>query len=183
VVRHPPYPLGDGRVLLVRDFTKLAQSDFWWSDVTAEIPYRSLTAALVLDGVEIQATDFGSCKTTPEDYLEHLVGFGLFTTDTPDGGLQPVPLDGLDDLVTTIRSVQARHYRAIAGMSRDEMIRCGAYVYFSFLRPFAEIAGVADDLDWAVPRDLPEPMYEFFSAVNGDEVPFEIEDQYYLPYD
>ena len=145
-------------MLLVRDFTKLAESDFWWSDVAADVPYRNLTAALVLDGVEIQATDFGSCNTTPEDYLDHLVGFGLFTTDTPDGSLAPVPLDELDELVTTVRSVQAQHYRAIAAMTRDEMIRCGAYVYFTFLRPFAEIAGVADELDWTVPRDVPAPL-------------------------
>ncbi len=78
-------------------------------------------------------------------------------------------LDGLDDLVSAIRSVQSRHYRAIAAMSRDEMIRCGAYVYFSFLRPFAEVAGVADELDWTVPRDLAAPLYELFSAVVGDE--------------
>ena len=41
-------------------------------------------------------------------------------------------------------------------MSREEKIRCGAYVYFSFLRPFAAVAGIADELDWTVPRDLPE---------------------------
>ena len=164
-----PYPLGGGRTLLVREFTKLARSDFPWSEVAAGLPYRSLTAALVLEGVEMRATDFGSCNTTPEDYLQHLVGFGLFTTDTPDGSLRPVSLDGLDDLVAAIRGVQSQHYRAIAAMSRDEMIRCGAYVYFSFLRPFAEVAGVADELDWTVPRDLAEPLYELFSAVKGDE--------------
>ena len=177
-----PYPLPDGRVLLVREFTKLAQSDFAWSGVAAELPYRTLTAALVLDGVEMLATDFGSCTTTPEDYLQHLVGFGLFTTDTSDGSLQAVPLDTLDDLVGAIRSVQARHYRAIAGMSRDEMIRCGAYVYFSFLRPFAEIAGVADELDWTVPRDLADPLYELFSAVKGDEEAPPDVGGYYLPF-
>ena len=176
-----PYPLPDGRVLLVREFTKLAQSDFWWSTVAADIPYRSLTAALVLDGVDVQATDFGSSNTTPDDYLDHLVGFGLFTTDGPDGELEPVPLDRLEELVATVRKVQARHYRDIAAMSRDEMIRCGAYVYFSFLRPFAEIAGVADQLDWQVPRDVPEPLVELLSSVNGEDVPFDAESEYYLP--
>ena len=176
-----PYPLPDGRVLLVREFTKLAESDFWWSGVAADIPYRTLTTALVLDGVDIQATDFGSVNTTPEDYLDHLVGFGLFTTDTPDGTLTPVSLDAIDDLVAVVRRVQAQHYRAIAAMSRDDMIRCGAYVYFSFLRPFAEIAGVADELDWTVPRDVPAPLVELLSSVNGEDVPFDPEAEYYLP--
>jgi hypothetical protein len=176
-----PYPLPEGRVLLVREFTKLAQSDFWWSGVAADIPYRTLTAVLVLDGVDVEATDFGSSNTTPDDYLDHLVGFGLFTTDTPDGSLAAVPLDQIDELVATVRRVQANHYRAIAAMSRDEMIRCGAYVYFTFLRPFAEIAGIADELDWQVPLDVPAPLVELLSAVNGEDVPFDPEDEYYLP--
>jgi len=176
-----PYPLPDGRVLLVREFTKLAESDFSWSGVAADIPYRSLTAALVLDDVAVQATDFGSTNTTPENYLERLVGFGLSTTDTPDGSLRPVPLDEIDGLVATVRRVQANHYRNIAAMSRADMIRCGAYVYFSFLRPFAEVAGVADDLDWVVPRDVPGPLVELLSSVNGEDVPFDAEAEYYLP--
>jgi hypothetical protein len=176
-----PYPLPDGRVLLVREFTKLSESDFAWSGVAADVPYRSLTAALVLDDVEIQATDFGSSNTTPEDYLDRLVGFGLFTTDDAHGELRPVPLEEVDDLVATIRRVQADHYRAIAAMSRDEMIRCGAYVYFSFLRPFAEVAGIADELDWTVPRDVPAPLVDLLSAVNGEDVPFDPEAEYYLP--
>lgn len=53
-------------------------------------------------------------------------------------------------------------------MSRDEMIRCGAYVYFTFLRPFAEIAGVADQLDWTVPRDVPQPVYDLLVALGSD---------------
>jgi hypothetical protein len=82
-------------------------------------------------------------------------------------------------IVEQVRKVQARHYRNIAAMSRDDMIRCGAYVYFTFLRPFAEVAGVADDLDWSVPRALPEPAYQLFSAITGDEEGFDEEAAYY----
>ena len=67
--------------------------------------------------------------------------------------------------VAAVRKAQSQHYRNIAAMSRDEKIRAGAYVYFTFLRPFAEEAGVADELDWTVPRDLPGPAYELFSAI------------------
>lgn len=176
-----PYVLPDGRVLVVRDFYRMGKSDFWWSDVAADMPYQYLTAALVLEGVDVQITDFGTSNTVPEDYLDHLVGFGLFTTDTPDRSLRPVPLDEIDDLIAVVRRINAQHYRNVAAMSRDEMIRCGAYVYFTFLRPFAEVAGIADDLDWTVPRDLPEPMYQLLSALNGDDVPFDADAEYYLP--
>ena len=80
-----------------------------------------------------------------------------------------MPLDELDEIMAAVRTAQAAHYRAIAAMSRDEKIRCGAYVYFSFLKPFADIAGVGDELDWTVPRDLPAPWYQLLLRHGGRE--------------
>ena len=57
-------------------------------------------------------------------------------------------------------------YRLIAGMSRKEKIDAGAFVYFTFLRPFALAAGVADQLDWTVPRDSLD-LYAAFSMIDG----------------
>ena len=54
-------------------------------------------------------------------------------------------------------------------MSRDEKIRCGAYVYFTFLRPFADVAGVADQLDWTVPRDIARAVLPGALGMEGDE--------------
>lgn len=178
-----PYPLPDGRVLLVRDFYELAESDFWWSDVARDVPYRNLTAALVLDGVTVdRVTDFGTSYTTPEDFVEGLVGFGLYTTDgMPPGELRPVPLSEMPAIVAAVRAAQAAHYRNIAAMTRDEKIRCGAYVYFSFLRPFAQLAGVEDRLDWTVPRDIPEPLYGMVSMMEGDNGGVTDDGPYYSP--
>jgi hypothetical protein len=165
-----PYPVpgDDGRVLLLRDFYRLGPSDYWWSSVAAEVPYRNLTAAFVLDDVRVLVSDFGSARTDPEDYLDRVVRFGLFTTDgNDDGRLTPVPLAEVDALIDAVRAAQTRLYRDIAGMTRDEKIRCGAYVYFSFLRPFAEVAGVADELDWTVPRDVPPHLYELLASMEG----------------
>jgi hypothetical protein len=65
-------------------------------------------------------------------------------------------------------------------MTRPEKLDAGAYVYFTFLRPFAELAGIADDLDWTVPRDSLD-VYEAIAAV---EEPPAITDEsvpYYTP--
>lgn len=180
-----PYPVpGEpGRTLIVRDLYRLSEGDFPWSSVAKGVPYHHLTAALVLDGVESTITDFGTSNHTPEDYLDHLVGFGLYTTDDlPPGEVRLVPPEEYGDIVAAVRSAQAAHYRAIAGMSRDEKIRAGAYVYFTFLRPFAEVAGIADRLDWSVPRDLPEPVYALMSAMEGDNAGVDDEGPYYEPY-
>jgi hypothetical protein len=178
-----PYSLADGRVLLVRDYYQLGRSDFWWSDVAEDVPYRNLTAALVLDGVSIdRVTDFGTSYTTPEDYLDHLVAFGLFTTDgLPAGELLPVPLPTLPEVAAAVRPAQSALYRAVAAMDRHEKIRCGAYVYFSFLRPFAAEAGMADDFDWSAPRDIPGPLYELVSAMEGDNSGVADDGPYYEP--
>jgi hypothetical protein len=183
-----PYPLPSGpdgvpRVLLVRDFYDMAESDFAWSDVARDVPYRNLTASLVLEGVTVdRVTDFGTSYTTPEDFLDHLVGFALHTTDgCAPGEVRRVPLDEMAGIVTAVRRAQAQHYRNIAAMSRDEKIACGAYVYFSFLRPFAIEAGIADEIDWTVPRDIPPPIYEMVSAMEGDSGGLDDEGPYYSP--
>ena len=162
-----PYRLPDGRVLLVRDFYELGRSHFWWSDIAAGVPYRNLTAALVLDGVDVKVNDWGTSITDPEDYLPHLVGYALFTTDTPDRSLQLVPLEELDQIASAVRKAQSAHYRNIAAMTRAEKVRCGAYVYFTFLRPFAEVAGIADELDWGVPRDTVGTIYDMLEPIEG----------------
>ena len=182
-----PYPLPDGRVLLVRDFYRMGRSDFWWSETAATMPYSNLTAALVLDGVDLKVNDWGTSITDPEDYLDHLVGFGLFTTDTADGSLRHVPRRELDDILAEVRTTQKRLYRTIAGMTRDEKIACGAYVYFTFPRPLAEAAGVADSLDWSVPQATLAPvgelgpLYDLISPIEGTDSPPEPGVEYYAP--
>ncbi len=177
-----PYALPDGRTLLVRDYYRLAHSDFWWSDVAAGVPYQNLTAALVLDDVAVKITDFGTANTTPEDYLDRLVSFGLFTTDgSDDGTLRPVPDEEIPGLLAAGRTAQSQHYRNIAAMTRDEKIACGAYVYFSFLKPFADAAGIGDQLDWTVPRDIPDPLYQLLSAMEGENAGVGDDGEYYSP--
>lgn len=192
-----PWPLPDGRTLVVRDYYRLGRSDLPWSGVATEVPYGNLTAALVLDAdVTVRITDFGTADTDPEDYLDHLVGFALFTTDEPrstddvargapivgGGPLRPLAFDELDAVVATVRRAQSALYRTIAAMSRDAKIRAGAHVYFTFLKPFADEAGVGGDLDWHVPRDLPDDWYEVLSAMEGGNEPVGDVGPYYELY-
>lgn len=162
------YELPDGRTVLVRDFYNMSEGDFPWSSVAAGVPCHKLVAVMVLDGASVpRVTDFGSSNTDPEDYLDHLTAYGLFEPQD-DGTLRAITADQIDEIADAVRKAQSAHYRNIAAMTDDEKIRAGAYVYFSFLRPFAEEAGVVDQLDWTVPRDIPEPIYQMVSAMRGN---------------
>ncbi len=173
-----PYELDGGRKLLLRQFVKLGPSDFGWSHATAtDLPFQSVLAAFVLEGVEFRITDFGTAVTRPEDYLPHVHAFALF--DSSAGDLAPVDRANQDALALAAKDAQRRQYRLIAGMTRDEKLHAGAYVYFSFLRPFARIAGVDDRLDWTVPRDSLD-LYPFLSGIEGTpEGPESTGDTYY----
>ncbi len=160
-----PYMLPDGRVLLLRAFSKFGSSDFSWStEIAAEIPYTMVLAAFVLRDVGVRVTDFGTSVTDPEDYLPHVEEVAWFSTAT--GTLEPIDDAGVDALFASVKDAQRRLYRLVAGMTRREKIDAGAYVYFSFLRPFAEVANVADHLDWTVPRDSLD-LYPLLEAIES----------------
>jgi hypothetical protein len=173
-----PYRLDDGRVLLLRAFNALGPSHFPWSAAAAgEMPYSDVLAAFVLDGVELSVTDFGTSVTVPQDYLSNVVEFGLFDVGT--GVPKPIGDDGAGALAAAAKAAQRRLYRTIAGMERRAKIDAGAYVYFSFLRPFAELADV--ELDWTVPRDSTDlyPLLELIDGALPGEAVEETPETYY----
>jgi hypothetical protein len=173
-----PYRMHDGRVLLLRAFNALGPSHFPWSAaVSADMPYTDVLAAFVLEGVELSVTDFGTSVTVPQDYLARVVEFGLFDVGT--GTPKPIGADGADALGAAAKRAQRQLYRTIAGMERRAKIDAGAYVYFTFLRPFAELAGV--ELDWTVPRDSTDlyPLLELIDGALPGEAVEETPETYY----
>jgi hypothetical protein len=174
-----PYPLADGRSILVRDFNEFGVGYFPWStEVCADLPHSNLCCAFILDDVKVTANDWGTSTTTPVDYFSQLQSFGMY--DSTDGVLTPIPVSAFADIAAAVKRAQAGLYRLIAGMTRAEKIDAGAFVYFTFLRPFALAAGVADQLDWTVPRDSLD-LYEAFSMFDGvpDAAPYDPTVPYY----
>jgi hypothetical protein len=177
-----PYALPDGRTLLVREFSRIGVSDFAWSaDVCRDIPYGNVTVALVLEGMQhVEVTDWGTSITEPTDYLPCVAAAGVFAT-ADDGTQQPLGDAEIDELSASVKDAQRALYRRIAGMSRAEKIDAGAYVYFTFLRPFAAVAGVAEALDWSVPRDSRD-LYEGLSTIDrAPDIDPDTSTPYYFP--
>ncbi|MGH9195541.1 MAG: hypothetical protein ACRD1T_07365 [Acidimicrobiia bacterium] len=160
-----PYELSDGNVLLLRDFTNAGKSFFPWSDkVASNMPYSNMSAAFVLEAVKLKVNDWGTSITDPEFYLDRVVRFALFNTDA--GKLERIPLGELEQITQEAKKARSDMYRLVAGMSRKEKIDSGAFVYFTFLRPFAEAAGLAESLDWTVPQASLD-VYEILSMFEG----------------
>jgi len=177
-----PYELPDGRTLLLRAYNRLGVSHFPWSaEVSAAMPYREILGAFVLRDARVRVTDFGTSVIQPEDYWPAVEAFAFF--DVSSGSLVAIDDAQRDALAAAAKSAQKQLYRKIAGMERRAKIDAGAYVYFTFLRPFAELAGV--DADWSVPRDSTD-LYPFLELVDGaiappPDAPVETPESYYLP--
>ena len=176
-----PYDLGDGRVLLLRAYNRLSISHFNWStEVSAAMPYSEVLGAFVLRDVQLRVTDFGTSVIQPEDYWPHVEAFAFF--DVAAGEPMAIDAAGRDALGAAAKAAQKQLYRRIARMERRAKIDSGAYVYFTFLRPFAELAGV--ELDWTVPRDSLD-LYPFLELIDGSvatpDAPIENPETYYLP--
>jgi hypothetical protein len=177
-----PYHLADGRVLLLRAYNRLGVSHFPWSaEVSAAMPNQEVLGAFVLRDARLRVTDFGTSVTQPEDYWPCVDAFAFF--DVSAGALAPIDAAQRDALAGAAKSAQRQLYRTIAATTRRAKIDAGAYVYFTFLRPFAELAGV--DTDWTVPRDSTD-LYPFLELIDGSvapppDAPVETPETYYLP--
>jgi hypothetical protein len=182
-----PYELPDGRTLLLRAYNRLGVSHFPWSaEVSAAMPHREVLGAFILRDARVRVTDFGTSLTQPEDYWPAVEAFAFFDTSNflaNGGSLVAIDAEQQKALAVAAKSAQKQLYRKIAGMERRAKIDAGAYVYFTFLRPFAELAGV--EADWTVPRDSTD-LYPFLELVDGamtppPDAPVETPETYYLP--
>ena len=124
---------------------------------------REVLGAFVLRDTQLRVTDFGTSVTQPEDYWPHVEAFAFF--DVSSGALVAI-----DDDATRRAGGRRRRPRRSSSTGRSRAwsgaakIDAGAYVYFTFLRPFAELAGVDDRLDRAARQP---DLYPFLELVDG----------------
>jgi hypothetical protein len=179
-----PYELEDGRVVVLRAYNRLGVSHFpWSSEVSAAMPQQEVLGAFVLRDAKLRVTDFGTSVTEPADYWPRVDEFAFF--DTSRGALIRLDEAERTALAAAAKTAQKDLYRRIAAMERRDKINAGAYVYFTFLRPFAELAGV--DVDWTVPRDSLD-LYPLLELIDGSlepppGTPPETPENYYAPLD
>ena len=137
--------------MLVREFAYLGQSFLPWSAVAQDAPFQGVVAALVFrPGVRIEVGDTATSVCIPADPMVDLEAVGLFASN--DGVLTPIGFEELEAAAVAAKSAHRSLYRQVASWTWEEKMSAGAFSYFTTLRPFAVLAGVADDVDWTVPR-------------------------------
>jgi hypothetical protein len=143
------------------------------------MPQEEVLGAFVLRDAKLRVTDFGTSVTDPADYWPRVDAFAFF--DVSRGALIRLDESERTELAAAAKTAQKDLYRRIAAMERREKINAGAYVYFTFLRPFAELAGI--EVDWTVPRDSLD-LYPLLELIDGSlATPPETPDNYYAPLD
>lgn len=152
-----PYPLGDGRFMIVRDHF-LHDPMYHWHDVAEELPH-CITQAMVFapdEPLELSLMDGATLFTKPANYLKHLESASVYvreTWDTPASEIRKIDDGEMQAILDRCKPATDKLYRRIAGMSPRDKISCGAQVYYGeFIVAIARAAGVwehmRDDLDF-----------------------------------
>jgi hypothetical protein len=160
-----PYPAGDGRVTILRDYLCLQPSAFayeWVADLTA--PFDTLTLVLTFDPAtfdSFEINDWGTTFTEPAQLMDAVVEVAVVGRNR-DGTSTRVEPGQWAELMTEFSKTHMQLYRTFAEMSREERIFAATRMYCWGLKPFAAIAGVSDQIDWSISADTmalyPDPF-------------------------
>ena len=148
-----PYPLPDGRLLIVRDLF-VNEDVFHWSDVCEELPH-CYTLLVVIDpsvvGLnEIRVNDISTTFTLPKNYVPAITGGAVLVRekwDTPMGDVYPVKLSELEPHLEKIREATFAMYKKTAKMSRHTLCLNGIYSYYiEMILPHLRKADMYDEV-------------------------------------
>jgi hypothetical protein len=148
-----PYPLPDGRLLIVRDLF-VNEEVFHWSDVCEALPH-CYTLLVVVDpsivGLnEIRVNDISTTFTLPKNYVPAITGGAVLVRekwDTPMGEVYPVKLSELEPHLEKIREATFNMYKKTAKMSRHTLCLNGIYSYYiEMILPHLRKADMYDEV-------------------------------------
>lgn len=180
-----PYPRKDGRQTIVRDYLSLGPSAwaYPWAE-RLDPPYAGLTLTLTFDPAAFTAfeiNDWGTTFTEP-DQLLGAVTEAAVVGHRADGTREQLGSDRWGEILADLSRVHMLLYQDFAGMDRPQRIFAATRMYTSGLRPFAEVAGVTDRIDWGFSPDTlalyPDPLDDdtaaatiFGTAVVANDLP------------
>lgn len=145
---HGPYPLGGGRVLLVRSWSELGGGSMPWSDVYHDdMPYNTLTLAMELEDTDVRIDDWGTPNTTPAAYLERLRSVALLTSDPLADTFDVVEpshevlMRQLTEIADNCRVARRKLFLEFSDWSWADLLDAGAIMHLNVLAEPFKIAG------------------------------------------
>lgn len=180
-----PYPRPDGRHTIVRDYLSLGPSAWgypWAEQLTP--PFAGITMALTFDPAAFsyfEINDWGTTFTEPDQLFTAVTDAAVVGHRT-DGGTETLGPETWVGLATEISRNHLVLYQHFADLGREERIWSATRMYTSGLRPFAEVAGVLEKIDWSPHPDTlalyPDPLDDdaragtvFGTAVVANDLP------------
>jgi phosphohistidine swiveling domain-containing protein len=180
-----PYVRPDGRHTIVRDYLSLGPSAFdypWARDL--QPPFSGLTLVLTYDPgafSSFEINDWGTTFTEPDQLLGAVTDAAVLG-HTPDGQRRALEPGEWTQVTTELSRSHLAVYQQFADMDRQQRIFSATQMYTAGLRPFAELAGVTDRVDWSFSPDTlalyPDPLDDddqaaaiFGTALVANELP------------
>ena len=160
-----PYVRSDGRHTIVRDYLSLGPSAFaypWATDL--QPPFGGLSLVLTYDPSafsSFEINDWGTTFTEP-DQLFGAVTDAAVIGHTADGERHSLGTADWARITTELSKSHLAVYQQFADMDRRSRIFSATQMYTAGLRPFADLAGVTDRIDWSISPDTlalyPDPL-------------------------
>ncbi len=160
-----PYPRPDGRHTIVRDYLSLGPSAwaYPWAE-KLDPPYAGLTMSLTFDPAvftSFEINDWGTTFTEPDQLLAAVTEASV-VGHTRDGRSEVLSPEQWAEVTTAISRSHLELYQRFVDMDRRGRIFAAAQMYCTGLRPFADVAGVLDKIDWSLSPDTlafyPDPL-------------------------
>jgi phosphohistidine swiveling domain-containing protein len=180
-----PYPRPDGRHTIVRDYLSLGPSawGYPWAE-KLDPPYAGLTMSLTFDPAaftSFEINDWGTTFTEPDQLLAAVTEAAVIG-HRRDGGTEVLSPEQWAETTNRISRSHLDLYQQFVDMDRRGRIFSAAQMYCTGLRPFADVAGVLDAIDWSFsPATLayyPDPLDDdtyagtmFGTAVVANDLP------------
>jgi hypothetical protein len=152
---HGPYPLGDGRALVVREFKELQNEycprvrDGRFGEARTvrpqtPIPYESVAVALVLRGVEVRFDMGGTLHADPEAYRDHIESAAIVAGH----GERQEALDvsAAEDIADRAERAYGELFAEVIDWDERQAVEVGCYEFLNFVRTMLRQAGMEEAL-------------------------------------
>ncbi|ANQ75660.1 MULTISPECIES: hypothetical protein [Rhodococcus] len=162
---HGPYPLGDGRVMLVKEFTDL-QGQYMPSKTDEHrLDVSRIVIALVLRDVDIRF-DIFAIFAEPENYLDRAEAVQILAGDD----LEPITIDQLGVIAASSVHAQRKYFLAMAGWDERTKVTHAASQYANDFHALMLLAGYTqDEISDLFVTPFEKNAEEFFDRSTGPE--------------